>query len=319
MTKLSKKITGIIKKEKLSQKPKIIFVLKNISFWFLFAFSAFIGAIAFSVIFMAILEADFKAGRKLFVSPIAFVRTFLPFVWILTFTLLFLLAFFGMRHTKKGYRFSAISLVGINLVISLFLGVGLYTTGISYTVERAIAQSVPVYELLEERREKLWNNPEKGLLVGTVQKQWNGKFFVLEDPQEHIWNIFFAKDAAVLPPPIQVLLGKKETNMTPEMKKTLTRIWTEKKDEEKKEKEIKISGKKLSENEFEAEIVLPWMHHRMIPKVVEEGKFFLPPPRKGKENRKEIREEFNMNPEKIKKHMERKMHVEFPPKKQEVK
>lgn len=302
MTKFSEKITGKIKKEKLSPKPKILFLLKNITFWGLYIFAAIIGALTFSVILLALFETDFEATRKLLHSPLDFVRTALPLTWILLFSLLFALAYFGARHTKKGYRFSPFFVAGINIGISIFLGLGLYISGFAHAAERTIAKNIPVYKMLEERREQLWDNPENGLLSGEIEEKWNGEFFVLLDASEKKWNIVIGKNAQPIPPPLQILLGKiaEETTESQEEKR-------QEMHSKKEEERIKVMGIQISENEFEAEMILPWKRHRLLPEEVkqyQEKNSFSPEQREkmkgrleeGKEKRKEMREEGKMPP-----------------------
>lgn len=314
MTKLSKKITSAIKKKKVSQTPKIIFILKNIGFWALFALAALVGAAAFSIILLALFETDFEATKHLLQSPAGFLLTTPPLTWITLFTILFSIALFGIRHTKKGYKFSVKHLVLGNIGISLILGGIFYGFGGAHAFERGFAHTIPMYKMLEERREKLWSNPEKGLLSGKIIKVTNETIVILEDDKSKQWKVMIPQEITHMPPHIAEVLGR-EVQIPEGAPKPPKK--------EERSIRVKLVGKQTGDDTFTAELLLPWNRNRMLPERVKEkyGNNFRPP-KEAKQmmrNMKEAIEEGDADAMKKAHEEMREMHESFPPEKGERK
>lgn len=181
--KNSQKLLEKIQSEKIPQRSRRLFILKNIFFWTLFAFSIIIGGLSFSVILFAFSQTDFDLLSQIADSRIELFLGLLPFFWILSCVAFLLISIFGIRHTKTGYRYSPLLVFSSSIVLSIVLGTILFFSGGAERMERIFSETVPVYKSLEERKISRWSRPEDGFLSGIIIKKdetiiiedWNGK------------------------------------------------------------------------------------------------------------------------------------------------
>ena len=181
--KNSQKLLEKIQSEKIPQKSRGLFVLKNIFFWLLFAFSIIIGGLSFSIILFAFNQTDFDLLSHIPNSKIELLLGLLPFFWIISCLIFLLISIFGIRHTKTGYRYSPLLVFSSSIVLSIVLGTVLFFSGGAEKMERIFSENVPVYKSLEERKISRWSLPENGFLSGKIVgkeenliiEDWNGK------------------------------------------------------------------------------------------------------------------------------------------------
>ncbi len=236
MTKLSKSIAGKIKKEEIQPDPHWKFLLKHGSFWGLFAGALLIGAVAFSVILFVFSEADFELLQHVTRGRFGGAITHLLVFWGIFFGIFLGLAFYGARHTKKGYRFPLWKLVSANVLGSIILGGIAYGFGGAEHFEHSIGKRIPGYTMFEHHQTEMWSQPEDGLLAGTIVEITEETILILED------------------------LGEKKWEVSLILKRPMDRgIRTDKKLIGRK---IKLIGTKTSDSTFEANRILPWKRHR---------------------------------------------------------
>ena len=181
--KNSQKLLEKIQSEKIPQRSRGLFVLKNIFFWLLFAFSIIIGGLSFSIILFAFNQTDFDLLSHIPNSKIELLLGLLPFFWIISCLIFLLISIFGIRHTKTGYRYSPLLVFSSSIVLSIVLGTVLFFSGGAEKMERIFSENVPVYKSLEERKISRWSLPENGFLSGKIVgkeenliiEDWNGK------------------------------------------------------------------------------------------------------------------------------------------------
>lgn len=222
-----KKIIERIKKEQIEPTPKWIFTSRNLLIWFAFAFALIFGALAFSVVLLAIQQTDFNIISHLSHSWLEFLLGLLPFIWLIFVLISLLLAMITLRHSERGYKISFYKLATLSLLISMALGTLFFLTGGSDRLEKAFDLNVLNYESIEERKMQIWNNPDEGYLAGTIL-QANSEIIDLRDFNGRQWQIPY--EGAFIAPIIMLEPGEY----------------------------IKIIGKKSRENEFQAEEIRPW-------------------------------------------------------------
>ncbi|MCK5123441.1 MAG: hypothetical protein KAQ87_04855 [Candidatus Pacebacteria bacterium] len=224
----SQKLLEKIQKQKISQKSRLQFTLKNIFFWTLFAFSIIIGGLSFSVILFAFNQTDFNLLSQIPNSKIELFLGLLPFFWIFSCLVFLLISIFGIRHTKTGYRYSPLLVFGSSIILSIVLGTALFFTGGAEKMERIFAENVSVYKSFEERKISRWSRPENGFLSGMILENKNSEIILIEDFSKRVWEINI-QDAIVRPRASLDL-----------------------------EEKIKIIGKVLEENIFVAQEIRQW-------------------------------------------------------------
>lgn len=189
--KNSQKLLEKIQEQKIPQKSRQQFMLKNIFFWLFFIFSIIIGGLSFSIILFAFSQTDFNLLANTPNSKIELFLGILPFFWIISCVMFLFISIFGIRHTKKGYRYSPILVFSSGIILSIVLGTTLFFAGGAEKMERIFADNIPVYKSIEERKISRWSMPEKGFLSGIILENKNDKTILIQDWNSEKWEVNF--------------------------------------------------------------------------------------------------------------------------------
>ncbi|QQS58863.1 hypothetical protein IPN35_04665 [Candidatus Peregrinibacteria bacterium] len=236
MTNLSQKITAQIKKRHIRQWPRLYFVLKNTAFWLLFSLSVLVGAIAFSVILYALIEADFEVLRYASSSAVGFFLATLPLYWMFFFGLFLLIALFGFRKTKKGYRIPLVWLLFGNITLSILFGFVFFRLIGAEIIEATLARAMPFYTRIEHQRRDAWSHPREGFLAGVVTRHSPEKhILIVNDFSTQDWEVSI-DDVEFVHPLVMALIEENEITG----------------------RQIKVLGNPTGENTFHARSLLPW-------------------------------------------------------------
>ena len=229
---LSKSVLKKIKEQKLVPTAKWIFALKHVLFWMFFFLSLFIGAkaIALTIHIISMEDLPLLLERR---PPMRLLINALPLFWIVSFMLFVGVASWFMQHTPKGYKWTLYKILSINILLSVVFGALLYSTGLARTIDRSIARAIFPRFSAEEHRSRLWQNPEDGLLSGSITEVIDSTHFLLQDLQGDTWNIIYGSEA----------------------------LWREAKIESGAL--VRLRGEKVSEEEFDAERIVPDMPRPM--------------------------------------------------------
>lgn len=229
----SKTIVEKIKERNIKQKPKWYFTISDILIWFIFIVSVFVGAVSFSIILFSIQQTDFSLIAHMSHSKLELFLGLFPFFWIIGLFILLVISVLVFQKSKKGYKFSWQRLFGLSTALSMLLGTLFFIGGGSQWLERSFAERVSYYESIQQKKKKIWMNPEEGFLSGTIGKI-NGDTFELIDFNNKNWNIDYG-DAFI--PPIFFL---------------------------EKGEQVKLIGEMMGSNAFYAKEIRPWegMNHQ---------------------------------------------------------
>jgi len=189
LIKKSQELINKIKSRGIKQKPRWYYIIENIIFWGIFSLSIILGGIAFSIILYAIGESDFNLLRNLSSPGIRSFISFLPFIWILFLGICLTIAALGIRNTKKGYRYSLLWILGINILLSILFGLLFFYTGGGQKIEEIFARRVPLYRGIEERKISVWSRPGSGFLSGIILEKQSEDIFLLEDFTGEKWQV----------------------------------------------------------------------------------------------------------------------------------
>ena len=229
MRNISDKVLKQIEENNIKPKPRWHFLTKNYFVWSMFGISVILGSFAFSIVLFIIKQLDWDIHNYVGDSILRNVFISLPYLWII-FLILFLgVAYYNFIHTKRGYRFKFISISLISLIISIVLGITLYTSGYSENLEKIFSQKIPYYHKLVYTCEKQWMRPEKGLLAGIITEiELTENSFILKDLNNNLWKVDFYQT-----------IWKGKLFPSPNLK-------------------IKIIGKITDKNYFKAIEIRPW-------------------------------------------------------------
>jgi hypothetical protein len=220
MDKLSKHILDKIKHEHSKPRAKWVFQARNVVFWVLAGVAVILAGLFLAGLLLDAFEAEWEiAGRYPGGYPNFLLHTF-SWVWLFGIAAAVAAAYVVLRKTKRGYRYGILALSGVILVMSFAFGAALLGTP---APEKARDLRL---ELHKPMAEKLWQNPEKGLLVGVIV-EFKGKLIILSAIDQSHWEVDVS--SAHIAPMLKLREGE----------------------------EIKVIGRSEKEGEFRAEFVYP--------------------------------------------------------------
>lgn len=230
---LSQKILNTIKSRRISPKPRWEFLLKNYIIWAFFTVAIIIGSLATSVIIFMILNDGWGDLGNL--SPRAAILANIPYFWLALLALFLVVAYYNIKHTKKGYKYNPYLIILASVVISIGLGIVVYSQGVGEELEEVFYQQLPFYKQLSHQRGRLWAAPIQGRLAGVIIESNNETELFLRDFEGKIWTVKL-KNLQFRPgEPVQP--GDR----------------------------LKITGQKISETEFMALLIEPFYRHGPFP------------------------------------------------------
>jgi hypothetical protein len=210
---ISESILEEIEKRKVVPIPRWHFLFKRLGFWVLAAISVLTGAISMATAIYVFLDHDFIEDHdyinQLFIERpiIADIISSIPYIWLAALALFTLVAFFGFRQTKKGYRYSAKIVIASSLTASLLLSAALNTVDIGEYIHRYLIENAHVYNRLIYANEHRWTNSDKGWLGGKViEVNMQSHLLVLKDFNKIIWHVDINK--AEVHPKTPIVPGK---------------------------------------------------------------------------------------------------------------
>jgi len=187
-------------------KSKFAFLAKNYAYWFAGIFSIVIGAITVSVMIFIFANHEWALASRSggILKHLVYV---LPYFWLLVFALFVTITYFEIKHIKGGYRVTLPIIIGVYILSTFVLGFGLYKLGAGEEVEDIFVEKAPFYHHFAEPRQRLFQDPEQGLLIGRVL-QISGDEMLLLDFDGEEWIIYISQED--LPPHLEteMLLDK---------------------------------------------------------------------------------------------------------------
>lgn len=169
-TKMSMAVLDRINTEKVGLSPRWQFILSEYGIWILWVLSVLFGAVAFSVMLFVFMHAGFAFHEATHTTVIDFYVEVLPYLWIIVFILMAVLAHFYLRHTKYGYKYTLSEIVGSSLLFSFIGGIALHVVGVGYFVDVQTGRNIPSYPTVERMETKLWQAPQQGRMIGSLQR-----------------------------------------------------------------------------------------------------------------------------------------------------
>lgn len=196
---LEEKIKNKIDQEKLSPKSKYSFVLREWVVWMFGILSVIIGGLIVSAALFHLRNTHWGIYNVTHDNFFDFLLEFLPFVWIILFSLFVFLTYKFLRTTRRGYKYNFISIIGGTFVLTIVFGIISFNFGAGFVIESKFGPRIPFYKDIEMKEKNLWDNFEKGLFLGMIVKKENdyylatnkGDFKIYtDDLPKHLQNFF---------------------------------------------------------------------------------------------------------------------------------
>jgi len=206
MSKITNRILKTISVGKIEKIPRWKFIFKRILIWMTLFVAIILAAFAISMIIFQLVDVEWDLLHKIAPNPFFGVFKMVPYFWLIVASLLFIFVYFDFRNTKGGYRYSGLIVIGASLLISLLIGICIYSLKTPENANNLFLR-IPVYKQLHMGREMMWNMPEKGILAGTVLKINGDKALILEDFNDRVWTVDISQTKGVKE--MKILVGIK--------------------------------------------------------------------------------------------------------------
>lgn len=182
------KIIQNIKDKDIKPTPKIYFIIKNIIFWSFWLLCVVIGSMAMSAIIFLIQTSGWEMRGYAADSLFEFTMKILPYFWIVLFLMFITVGYLFFKNVKGVYRYKIENVIAFTLLLSIILGIGLSKAQMGMILDRAFEKRMPIYHEMRANQMKIWNKPEKGVLIGEV-KIVNPDHFILGCGCKD-WNVY---------------------------------------------------------------------------------------------------------------------------------
>jgi hypothetical protein len=244
--KSSDLILDEIEKRNVVPIPRWRFIMKRSVFWILAAISVVTGSISMVTAIYVFLDNDFIVDRAnietLFAQRpfIEEVVESIPYVWLIAMFLFILAAYYGFRHTKKGYRYPMLRIITASMLVSLSISGVLNIFDVGKYIHRYLIENIQGYDHLVYTNEIRWTQMEKGLLGGKVVSQSIPEhLIVVKDYKKRLWTVDIG--TAEIHPGMRIYPGRY----------------------------LKITGVKTGPMTFQAKSIRPWVRraHKSAPAV----------------------------------------------------
>lgn len=183
-----------IKDEKIKPKPRWQFLLKNYVVWGFGVLALVFGALSTSIIFFMLRLSELENFGRAGAGPFDFLIFIIPLFWIICLAVFTAIVFYNFKHTKKGYQYSPLLILGGVISASILIGGLLFAMGFGKKVDDALGEHVPFYDRVMNPHIRFWSDPEHGRLMGLVAGSSKDEEYFLVDMDHKRW-IVYTKDA----------------------------------------------------------------------------------------------------------------------------
>ncbi len=185
-----------IEKRAIVPIPRWRFILKWGGFWLLAAIALLVGGISLATSNSLLFNHDFLVDH--YYSTLFFTKhpiigniiLSIPYAWLSLLALVTLVAFYGVRHTKKGYQYSGKRFVAGFLLVSIALSIGFNATMVGEYTSDFFEKNFNGYHELVDYSEGQWSDPAGGFLGGRVIEYIKSSHrLVLRDFNGGLWHV----------------------------------------------------------------------------------------------------------------------------------
>lgn len=186
---ISRQVFEKIGQEHIKPLPRWSFLLKNYFFWGAFALSVIIGSLGVSVAIYFLRYNDWDLHEQIAVGQIGLIARTFPYFWLVFFAAFVGLAYYNFRHTKNSYRSYYYLIPALSIVLSLLGGLAIHRLEMSERIEREVSYLIPGYRGMTEHMRLIWQQPERGLISGTIFELGDGTYVYLTDLNDYDWRV----------------------------------------------------------------------------------------------------------------------------------
>ena len=228
MDRLSEKIVGKIKEEKVKPKPRWHFMVMHLFLISTIVLSIIFGSMAFAVIIRKITLTDWELARLSAGGSIRPIIQLLPYLWFIFVILAIFIADRLFKKTKTGHRRKPWMILLGSVLLSMNFGYIFFITHFDQPFEKTFRNHLPYYQLMEEKQHGLFIAPEKGLLAGKIIEINTENNWMIIDFKRHEWlvDVSSAEFKTHFEPEIGLMVGiMGKTQKRGQFEATVVEIW----------------------------------------------------------------------------------------------
>ncbi|MCX6796551.1 MAG: hypothetical protein NTW06_03575 [Candidatus Falkowbacteria bacterium] len=169
-----------IKDEHLQPKPRWQFLLKDYVIWGVGVLALLFGAMAMSLIIYMMRYNDWDIHQRLHSGLLESWLLIIPFFWIICLLAFVVLVYFDIKHTKKGYRYSPVTMLAVIVGASILLGGILDLVGLGARIDNEFGRRAPFYDRLINPHIGFWSHPNQGRLTGMILSQQDNNYILID-------------------------------------------------------------------------------------------------------------------------------------------
>ena len=204
MTELETKVLQEIERRGLAPRPAAYFLARRSVFWLLAAISISFGAVSFAILFQAATGIFSDGWEVLDNVPFEEMLQGIPFLWLPALALFTASAWFGLRHTRRGYRWTPVQALALALVISAVLGGLLHGFDAGSRIHSFLTSHSTTYRQLTHIPFDEWSRPAEGRLGGRAERMTGPETLEITDFQGQTWIVDLADaDIRLDKPPVE--------------------------------------------------------------------------------------------------------------------
>ncbi len=186
---LEKQILDRIKTQGVKPTSKGYFRLRDYALWVLLGVFLAALSLGFGMVIFMINANDPALLAKLGLSTSERIIYSIPIFWILATLAIAGIAYINFRNTKRGYKTSARQFGLVAVLIAVALGSIGYAFNVTKFVDRTASRRIPLYNSVVPFNTNVWYDPAHGLLSGTVKEKDSDEDFTLRDSNSILWHV----------------------------------------------------------------------------------------------------------------------------------
>jgi hypothetical protein len=189
MTELERKVLETIERRNLAPRPAYLFFAKRSVFWSLAILSIVLGALSVAVLLFAISDYYATGWRTFDNLPLDDLIASIPAFWLVSMPFFIASAYYGVRRTRRGYRFRPVNIVALCLAASIGLGVMFHFFEAGRLINDFLAAHIASYREQTDVPFDKWSRPDQGYLGGHADELLDAKTLRLTDFQRKAWTV----------------------------------------------------------------------------------------------------------------------------------
>lgn len=187
---IASSVLSRIESEGVTPTPRSRFVLQEGAVWGAGALSIFVGALGVASIIFTARNSEWEFYEATHDTLLTFAVEIAPYAWLIALIVFTAIAYEAVRHTKRGYRYPVPMLTLAVAGVSVVGGGLVFAMGGGHFADE-LAEYVPAFRSLEQRKLVVWDKPERGLIAGIVTEvAENGESFTLRSPSNSLHTVY---------------------------------------------------------------------------------------------------------------------------------